>query len=175
MGFFAFLSRSDSPEGLGPGLPRVSRTSRFAFVGLVLAGAFAVATFGGCAAELENPERFGNGGSNTTGGNTDGGSSAPTCPDVPQVLKASCGSAGCHGGATPTSNLDLASPDVGNRLKTQKATTGDPLIDPANPENSVLYKKTLPKPPFGSSMPLNGTPFDDSMRACLATWIGGLK
>lgn len=160
MGFFAFLSGS---------LPKRSL--------LAFASVCAIAAIGGCAGELENPERFTTTGSNTSGGNgsDDGGSSTPTCPDVPQVLKTSCGTAGCHGGAAPTSNLDLASADVGNRLKTQKATTGDPMVDPANPENSVLYKKTLPKPPFGASMPLSGTPFDDSMRACLATWIGGLK
>lgn len=170
MGFFAFLSRSADVNRSG------RHRSRRHLLGIALASACATAIFSGCAGELENPERFT---STTTGGSgtsDDAGSSTPTCPDVPQVLKASCGTAsGCHGATAPTSNLDLASPDVGNRLKTQKATTGDAMIDSANPQNSVLYKKTLPTPPFGASMPLGGTPFDDTMRACLATWIGGLK
>jgi hypothetical protein len=46
------------------------------------------------------------------------------------------------------------------------------LIDPdGNPEDSILYLKLTPNPPFGSQMPLVGEKLDPTTLACVGEWI----
>jgi hypothetical protein len=68
--------------------------------------------------------------------------------------------------------LDLESPGVFSRLSGKMAQGGSGLlIDPSQPDMSVLYTKLTTTPPFGSRMPLTGTPLDDSTVTCVLTWI----
>ena len=135
---------------------------------LALAALFSMS---GCAATLDDPSRFSDGGAAATS-SPDGG---VACGDVPtRVLAASCGSAGCHGATSPASALDLASPGVGARLLGKPSSHGELLVDPSSPQTSALYTKTGAAPSFGSRMPLAGTPLDDATRACLLGWIGSL-
>jgi hypothetical protein len=65
----------------------------------------------GCAGSLDNPDRFGDGGSNLTGF---------VCPSLGKPAKAEvilkkCVS-GCHSAAVIESGLDLESPAAGGRL-----------------------------------------------------------
>jgi len=65
----------------------------------------------GCAGSLDNPDRFGDGGSNLTGF---------VCPSLGKPAKAEvilkkCVS-GCHSAAVIESGLDLESPQAGGRL-----------------------------------------------------------
>jgi hypothetical protein len=65
----------------------------------------------GCAGSLDNPDRFGDGGSNLTGF---------VCPSLGKPAKAEvilkkCVS-GCHSAAVIESGLDLESPEAGGRL-----------------------------------------------------------
>jgi hypothetical protein len=95
------------------------------------------------------------------------------CADVPTaVLGAVCGGA-CHSGATPTSNLDLTSPNVAQRLLGKPALAGGGLlIDPIHPEASVLYTKVTRTPPFGGQMPPSPSqPLDDATAACVRDWV----
>jgi 8-oxo-dGTP pyrophosphatase MutT (NUDIX family) len=84
--------------------------------------------------------------------------------------------AGCHDATTAQAGLDLASPNVGERLYGKQAQ-GRPdyfLIDPELPEESALVVKLTAKPPFGSSMPLGGTAFTEAERACVAKWAAAV-
>ncbi|APR79270.1 Hypothetical protein A7982_04617 [Minicystis rosea] len=117
---------------------------------------FAVA-LAGCPGSLENPERF--------------AEQFGTCPDVPTLLNTACGTANCHGASNPSSGLDLASSDIAGRLAGKEATNGGLLLDFDAPEKSVLYTKVTDLPPFGSRMPLGGTPFDDTEVSCILSWI----
>jgi hypothetical protein len=154
-----------------------------------------IAAIAACAGQLENPERFADyevpgdddasagtprpdsgGGSSTTGGATTGGQPMPeACGDVPvDILRKSCGFAGCHGGPTPSEGLDLETDGVAARLKGKPTkAVGFTLIDVAAPENSAIYTKLASAPPFGTSMPL-GTPLDDKAKACVLEWVKGI-
>lgn len=95
------------------------------------------------------------------------------CPDIPSLLAAKCGTAGCHpqGGA-----LDLASPSVEARLvgKASSATcSGAVFANPADPEGSLLYKKLNDSPPCGSKMPL-GASLSPLEINCIKDWIADL-
>jgi hypothetical protein len=99
-------------------------------------------------------------------------SSPGACADVPStVLGQVCGGA-CHAGPTPTSNLDLASPNVAQRLLGKPAMGGGLLLDPTNPEASVVYTKVTSSPPFGGRMPPSpAQPLDDATVACVRDWV----
>jgi hypothetical protein len=121
----------------------------------------------GCPGTLEDPARF-----DGEFGGADGGGGASGCPDIPMLFATTCALASCHAASNPANGLDLASPNVYERLS-GKAATGGPglLVDPANPSDSVLYTKLTPTPPFGSRMPFGGTPLDDATVACVLRWI----
>jgi hypothetical protein len=114
----------------------------------------------GCAGHLDHPERF----------RTDGGS---MCSDIPTTLFApTCGRAGCHAAQTPAAGLDLASPQPATRMIAHQASGGPGLlIDPIQPDNSVLLLKVSSTPPFGSRMPLASTPLDAPTISCLHDWV----
>jgi hypothetical protein len=115
----------------------------------------------GCAGHLDHPERF----------RTDGGGTM--CADIPTTLFApTCARAGCHAAAQPAAGLDLASPDPASRMIGRQAAGGPGLlIDPAMPDNSVILLKVSSSPPFGSRMPLAGTPLDAPTVSCLHDWV----
>ncbi len=96
-----------------------------------------------------------------------------SCPDIPSLLTAKCGIAGCHpqGGT-----LDLASPGVDTRLVGTAAsmTCGSAVFaNPADPEGSLLHKKLLDSPPCGTKMPL-GASLSPLEIDCIKDWIGTL-
>jgi hypothetical protein len=92
------------------------------------------------------------------------------CPDIPQAVFATkCNGAGCHTPPSAGGNLDLVSPDVASRLVGVKDSTGARLlIDPADPEESLLYERVV-----GSVVPRMpaSAPLDDATTACLLSWI----
>lgn len=117
-----------------------------------------------CAGDLRDPERFEDG-----GGAGEGASAA--CGDVEQaVLATKCATSGCHDAASKSGKLDLSGAGVHARLVGQPATGGGTLVDPGNPDKSVLYEKLLPMPPYGSRMPL-GSALDDATIACVRAWV----
>ena len=127
--------------------------------------AAAGALFAGCPGDLEDPARF-----------LVGSTSGMTCDDGLDVerdlLAARCGASGCHGGANPSADLDLASPDVASRL-VGVASTGCGaalLIDPANPTGGVLLEKVT-APECGARMPVLDDPLPPAEIACLQSWV----
>jgi hypothetical protein len=127
---------------------------------LVALAAAVAAMLAGCPGSLEDPARF----------ETDGSA----CPDMPTFFAQSCALAGCHNAQSMTGGLDLASPNVFQRLSGKKAAGGGGtglLIDPSNPSDSVLYTKVTATPPYPTRMPASGGPLSDDEIACVLTWI----
>jgi hypothetical protein len=109
----------------------------------------------GCPGKLQDPARF-----------------TAACPDVPtQILALRCAGAGCHATAPFAAGLDLASPNVAARL-VGVAATGGPglLVDPMNPDGSVLIRKLTSTPPFGGQQP-PGAPLDPATIDCIRAWV----
>jgi len=96
-----------------------------------------------------------------------------SCPDVPSLLTAKCGIAGCHpqGGT-----LDLASSGIEARLVGKAASMAcgsTVLANPADPAASLLYLKLEDSPPCGTKMPL-GSSLSPLEISCIKDWIGTL-
>jgi hypothetical protein len=142
-------------------------TQRFRFVGacaLVLGA-------GACAGTLDDPARFETQALSDSGlAGGDGGGAA--CPVIPDLFAQACSSAGCHGQVDKIQGLDLQSPNVASRLVGVRAMGGGLLLDPANPNQSVIYTKLTPTPPFGARMPSGKPALDDATVACVLSWVG---
>lgn len=93
------------------------------------------------------------------------------------ILGPSCAKAQCHDSETAASRLDL-SPDEGLRERLIDVpgitTCGGKIVDPANPEQSLLYTKCLPNPACGTQMPQTGS-LSEADIAELLEWIKTLK
>jgi hypothetical protein len=114
-----------------------------------------VAAAAGCPGSLADPARF-----------------TAVCADVPtQTFVARCATAGCHDAADRAGALDLESAHVSARLVGVAATGGEGLlIDPANPDGSVLVRKLTPAPPFGRQDP-PGAPLEPATVDCIRDWV----
>ncbi len=115
----------------------------------------------GCPGGLEDPGRFS---VNAASG---------SCLDVPQtVFLPDCATALCHSTADKMQGLDLQSADVASRLVGVPSTEGSGLlIDPVNPQSSVIYAKLTASPPFGVRMPFGQPPLSDATEACVLQWV----
>ena len=137
------------------------RTTRLA---LLLPPAFLLANLTACPGELDNPERF-----------------IGSCPDIEtQFFPQRCGTAGCHNADSLASagNLDLTSADVASRLVGVEATNAcglEPLVDPSDPEGSVLYIKMTEDFCGPSRMPLAADDVTDVELGCVRDWIASLS
>jgi hypothetical protein len=117
----------------------------------------------------------GSAGSSTTAGsaNAPGTAGNDACGDVVErIFVPSCAGTGCHSDTSPQQDLDLVSPDVKSRV------VGVPgkqclqvLVDPQNPEQSLLYQKLLVRPDCGAQMPLARPPLSNAEVACVLAWI----
>jgi hypothetical protein len=138
-----------------------------------------------CAGALEDADRFAPpppdasvGDAPDSGpGDTDlpDGGSGPEdggCNTLTKIIAPTCATALCHSSGTQQGSLDLQSKGLPGRL-VGKAAVGGPglLIDPAHPDSSVLYTKTIAPAPYGARMPLLGTGLSADQRACLREWI----
>ena len=119
----------------------------------------------GCPGQLEDLSRFDLG----ADAQPDGSSQ---CSDVPKDLFVKvCAVSGCHSTAAKAGALDLEAPDPGSRLVGACAQGGlSYLIDPDKPDQSVLYTKLTPTPPFGLRMPEGATALTPDQLACVLSW-----
>jgi polyvinyl alcohol dehydrogenase (cytochrome) len=110
----------------------------------------------------------GGGGSGITGGPDD------PCPQACELLERRCGGGGCHAAAGPVAMLDVESPGLAARLTNASAVTsacqGSILLDPASPEQSLLYGKLIDPPRCGVAMP-PGSPLAQDEIGCVLRWI----
>lgn len=91
------------------------------------------------------------------------------------VLVAACTYGGCHNADDASTGLDVETPGAGQRLAGKDSITCDgKLIDPGNPDASVLYTKLSDPPPCGSRMPLAHPELEESDKEAIRKWILGL-
>jgi hypothetical protein len=91
------------------------------------------------------------------------------------IFTTSCAFGGCHSKKDSTAGLDLESPQIGKRLKGKAASScKGTLVDPGNPDNSVLYNKLSDPPPCGSRMPLAKDELYPEDKDAIRKWITGL-
>lgn len=118
----------------------------------------------GCPGTLDDKQRFFTG----SGGAAD-------CGDVPHdVFASKCGGSGCHGPTAPAQGLDLESDGVADRVVGKKATEcAGILVDPGEPEASIVFRKMLPigVPGCGEPMPYGRPTLSASELACVRAWI----
>lgn len=142
----------------------------------------------GCQGQLEGtfPAQVGNGTGGNSGsggsGSGSGGATVAGCDAPTKVFQAKgCSSLGCHGGGPMDYPPNLAAADVASIVSTSKATIVCPdekYADPANPQNSVLYKIIADRDncqdqmPLG--LPLEGTELTETL-ACLSDWVANIK
>ena len=119
---------------------------------IVLAGLLA-----GCPGTLQDPNRF---------------KVDCVATDVPaKILTPRCGDAKCHSSIDHAAGLDLISPGLSARLVGVAARGGAGLlIDPDNPDGSVLVRKLTPQPPFLAQQP-PGAPLDPASIDCIRRWV----
>jgi hypothetical protein len=107
-------------------------------------------------------------------GTHDAGPPDAGCNPVTLFFGPTCATGLCHSADIQQASLDLASPGMPGRL-VGKASNGYPgllLIDPAHPDNSLMFTKTTANPPGnGFQMPLALDPLTDVEAACLLEWV----
>ena len=94
---------------------------------------------------------------------TDPRTSVSFARDIRSLISRPTGGCSCHlpssggtGTGTQLSGLDLSS---FASLRAGGFHSGDRIVVASDPCSSILYQKLSDAPPFGSRMPLNGTPF----------------
>ena len=118
------------------------------------------------------------GGAGGAGGSIDSGSAIDRCM-VPLAGK-SCNLAGCHGAQMASAGLRLTEDVVMEPASlVDRPNAGDmngcaagmfKLIDRAEPEKSLLYRKVTGTPPCGVKMPV-GPALTSAETACILSWI----
>ena len=123
----------------------------------------------GCAGSLDNPDQFGDGGSNVT---------AFVCsslgkPAKAEVVLKKCVS-GCHSAAVLASGLDLESPDAGARLVDVSTNACPPRHRVDHVDGGTLQELiTQVSPTCASSMPPGGG-LTNAEVSCIIEWTRSL-
>jgi hypothetical protein len=115
----------------------------------------------------------------------DPSSNAPATSCAITIMSQSCALAGCHlpsPGSPAQANLDLSASGLGDGHQLVNApaqgsycahaSTPPPvIIDPKNPENSLLYNKLQPQPVCGPEMPFLRPALSPDNQQCILNWI----
>lgn len=140
-----------------------------------------------CAGELEDPARFTAASGEESpslpadagvepAGTDAGGTPGVACPseiDVEtDIFAATCGKSSCHSAETSAGGLDLASPNVKDRLLDvdEQGGCGRPLVSTREPALSAILDRLTLQPRCGLSMPI-GAPLSSVEVGCVAAWV----
>ncbi len=122
----------------------------------------------GCAGLLENPERFGDGG--TGGGFV---CSSLNKPVKSELIQQKCIS-GCHSTDIVEGGLDLESPNAGSRLVDVATVECPPRTRISSVDGGVLQEKVeFSNPTCGGSMPPGGGLTNGEI-SCIVEWTRNL-
>lgn len=148
---------TDPKSGRAPKATSAFRGARSIFAVVLLAGgSLALAA---CPGSLENKEAF-----------TSGGGCGDTAT---KIVGARCATSNCHDADQPQSGIDMT-PDAGlaSRLV---GVPGDLcsgfLIDPNNPDQSLMYTKCLATNSCNARMPFSGAKLTTEEEQCLLDWV----
>lgn len=99
---------------------------------------------------------------------------AEGCFEACAMLTQTCAGLGCHAAQSPAAGLDLESSDLVERLSELTASTpacsGEAMLVPGAPEQSLVYTKLLDPPSCGLRMPL-GDPLTADQLECMRRWV----
>lgn len=124
-----------------------------------------------------------------TGGGTGGavmpgtGGSGPPCDAPNMVFKTTCDGAACHSVGSPFGVFATDTPETGlvgkNALLSTGPCNGRPLIDSANPENSVVLTRVKGMT-CGEVMPAKSidpmaVPLTQAQIDCLTSWVASKR
>lgn len=122
----------------------------------------------------------GGGGTTSTagsGGDSGGGMLPDDLPCVAMVFQSHLCLA-CHDPNLKQGGLDLTGTRLGARLTMTKSANdvascenGKLLIDPANPNDSIMLKKVTGRQSCGDTMPLGGKGLTGNDRTCIEMWV----
>lgn len=123
----------------------------------------------GCAGSLDNPDRFGDGGTGLTGF---------VCPSLGKPAKAEvilkkCVS-GCHSAAVHASNLDLESPDVGARLVDVSTSACPPRRRVDRTDGGTLQELISQASPTCTAVMPPGGGLTNGEVSCIVEWTRNL-
>jgi hypothetical protein len=122
----------------------------------------------GCAGSLDNPDRFGDGGSNLGFVCTSLGKPVKT-----EVIAQKCVS-GCHSASVAQSGLDLESAGTGSRLVNVSTTVCPPRHRVDTVDGGTLQEKiSQSSPSCGASMPPGGGLTNGEV-SCIIEWTRNL-
>ncbi|MEZ4308265.1 MAG: hypothetical protein R3F14_09500 [Polyangiaceae bacterium] len=93
---------------------------------------------------------------------------------VAVLFAESCTGTGCHNAQDKFSSLDLESPGLGGRLRGKVATCGELILDPGNPDGSLIYSKLSDGPLCGTRMPLGLPEWYEEDKELVRIWIAGM-
>ena len=133
---------------------------------------------GGSAGEDDETPAGGAAGSGGSGGGSDDPGTEPDC-DGFEILKTSCGSAGCHGPGSGVGNWAESLEDAQTFIDSEPVTAGcgsvdAVLIDTENPAESLIIQKVDGAPPCGGAMPIVGDKLTDEQISCVQEWMQSL-
>lgn len=131
---------------------------------LVLVGLILAALAVGCSDDGDSPTSPSNNNNNNT---TD---TVSFSSDISPILSSrGCLGSGCHGTPGGSGGLTMGSGSYAAVINAS-GDNGD-IIVPGNANTSNLYLKVTASPPFGSRMPLSGTPLTDDQINSIRDWI----
>ena len=105
-----------------------------------------------------------------------GGGDAPACDGFP-IIQENCGTGSCHGQGSNLGTFAESEEDFLAIVGEEGVVCAGrgALVDPADPENSVLVLKLTDDPPCGQPMPAGSTRLDPADIECITSWIGSLE
>ena len=90
--------------------------------------------------------------------------------DIQPIFTSTCGGSGCHINSS-TNGVNLSS--YSSVINSVGAVSGEPIVIPGDPDESILVQKIEPDPPFGSRMPTTGDYLTPTEIAQIRAWIAG--
>lgn len=136
---------------------------------------------GGAAGAAGSGDTGGAAGSGGAGGGAagSGGSGGGDVCNGFAVLQANCGDSNCHGDPGPFGNFAATLADAEAVIGEEGGTICNgygPLIDPSNPEDSIIVQKVTGEAECGGIMPAGGAdPLEQADIDCIVEWIGSLE
>ena len=104
-----------------------------------------------------------------------GGGSLAACDGFP-IIQANCGGGSCHGQGSNLGTFAVSEEEFRSYIGEEGVVCAGSgvLVDPADPEGSVLVQKLSDEPPCGQPMPAGPDRLAPADIECIAAWMGSL-
>jgi len=111
------------------------------------------------------------------GGGVGGGGGSGVACDGFAIIQENCGGGSCHGQGSNLGTFAVSEDDLRSYIGEEGilCVGQGPLLDPADPEGSVLVQKLSDDPPCGQPMPAGVDQLDPEDIDCIVEYIGSLE